>query len=159
MSLRSTRRRRRTRPRRCFVFLNFCVNAGADGDRRAAADDAVRAEHAEFHVADVHAAAFALAVAGRAAEQFGEHPIELAAFRDEVAVAAVRAGDLVVARQMHHHAGGDRLLADVEVQGAGDLAGFHQLAGFFFEDADADHAAVDIEQDFVVRLLGQNRLP
>ena len=90
-------------------LLEFLRERRADRDRRAAADDAVRAEHAEFHVADVHAAAFALAVAGRAAEQLGEHPIELAAFCDQVAVAAVRAGDLVVVRQMHHHAGWRRL--------------------------------------------------
>ena len=142
-----------------FVFLNFCVNAAPIGDRRTAADDAVRAEHAELHVADVHAAAFAFAVAGGAAEQFGEHAIELAAFRDEVTVTAVRAGDLVVVGQVHHHAGGDRFLTYIKVQGAGNLAGFHQLAGFFLEDADADHAAVNIEQNFVVRLLRQNRLP
>ncbi len=142
-----------------LVLRNFCGERRADRDRRTAADDAVRAEHAELHVGDVHAAALAFAVAGRAAEQLGEHAVELAALGDEVTVAAVRAGDLVVARQVHHHAGGDRLLPDIEVQGTRNLAGFHQLSGLFFEDADADHAAVDIEQDFVVRLFRQNRLP
>ncbi len=58
----------------------------------------------------VHAAAFALAIAGRAPVQLSEHPVELAAFRDEMTVPAVRAGDLVVARQMHHHAGRNGLL-------------------------------------------------
>jgi len=52
-----------------------------------------------------------------------------------------------------------RFLANVQVQCARNFSGFHQLARFFFEDADADHAAVNVEQDFIACLLRQNRLP
>ena len=96
-----------------FGLPELLRERGADRDRRTAADDAVCAEHAELHVADVHAAAFAFAVAGGAAVELREHAVELAAFGDQVAVAAMRAGDLIVVRQMHHHAGGDRFLTDV----------------------------------------------
>ena len=122
-----------------FVFLNFCVNAAPTAIGEAAADDAVGAEHAEFHVADVHAAALAFAVAGRAAEQLGEHAIELAAFRDEVAVPAVRAGDLVVGRQMGAHADRHGLGADVGVHETRHVAAAELAPHALLEPADTHH--------------------
>jgi hypothetical protein len=40
-----------------------------------------------------------------------------------VAVAAVRAGDAVAVAQVHHDAGADGLLAGIQVDEAGDVAG------------------------------------
>ena len=118
--------------------------SGADGDRCAGADDAVRAEHADVEVRDVHRAAAALAVAGRLAHQLGHHLVELAALGDEVAVAAVGRGDLVVIAQRGAHTGRDRLLADVEVEEAGKLGGLGEPARRFFEESDPHHAAVQV---------------
>jgi hypothetical protein len=100
----------------------------------------------QVQVGDVHRAALAPAVARRLAEELGVHVAEVAALGDEVAVAAVGAGDLVLGGEVRHHTRRHRLLADVEVEGAGDLARLHQLARLLLEDADAHHAPVQIEQ-------------
>jgi hypothetical protein len=147
------------RARHVRGLAELAGKGSADRDRRATAHDAVGAEHAEVHVRDVHAAALALAVAGRLAEQFGEHAVEGAALGDQMAVAAVRAGDPVLVRQMHHDAGCDGFLAHVQVQGARDLAVLHELAGGFLEQADAHHAPVHVEQGLVRNLYGQVGLP
>ena len=64
---------------------------GAGRDPGRAADDRVRAEVAVGVVGDVHRAALAAAVAGLLAEQLGEHPADVGALGQAVAVAAVRA--------------------------------------------------------------------
>ena len=93
-------------------------------------------------VVDVHRPALAAAVAGGLAHQLGHHPREVAALGDEVTVAAVGRGDVVVDAQRLAHADGHRLLADVEVEEARHLARLHQLAGGLLEEADAHHAAM-----------------
>jgi hypothetical protein len=98
----------------------------------------------------VHRAALALAVAGRLAEQFGVHLPEVPALGDEMAVAAMCARDLVLIGEVRHHAGGNGFLAHVEMECARDLALLHQLARLFLEDADADHAPVEIVQNLLV---------
>jgi hypothetical protein len=92
-------------------------------------------------------AALALAVAGRLAHQLGHHLVELPTLGDEVPVAAVRRGDLVVVGERGAHARGDRLLADIEMEEARQLGGLGQLTGRLLEQADADHAAVQVHQD------------
>ena len=106
---------------------------------------------------DVHAAALALAVAGRPAEQLRVHLPEVAAFGDEVAVSAVGPGDLVGVGEVDHDAGGDGLLPDIEVQRARDLRRLHELARFFLEDADANHPPVDVEQLVAIRGVALSR--
>jgi hypothetical protein len=120
----------------------------AHGVRDTATDDAVRAEHADAEVVDVHAAAAALAVAGGLAEQLGVHELQVRPLRDRVAVAAVRRGDDVVIAQRRHDAGGHCFLADVEVQEAGHPPAFHELARLLLEEPDTHHSAVQIEQHF-----------
>ena len=134
------------------VLLVLVGESGAHGDGRPAADNAVGAEHPDFQVGDMHAAALALAVAVNAPEQLREHPVELAALGDEVAVATMRAGDLVFVRQVRHDADGDRFFADIEVKSAGNETVFRHSARLVFEMADSHHAPMDVEQYFVGRL-------
>ena len=119
---------------------------GADGDGDAAGDDAVRAEHAELEVRDVHAAALAVAVAGRLAEQLRVHQPEVPSFGDDVAVPSMSRGDLVGVGEVDHDAGGDGLFPDIEVQRARDLPRLGEPARFLLEVADANHSSVQVEQ-------------
>ena len=91
------------------------------------ADDAVGAQDAQLRPGDVHGAALALAVAGGLAVQLGHHAAHLAALGDDVAVAAVGAGDVVVVVEGGAHADRHRLLAQVQVHEAGQLAGGEQV--------------------------------
>ncbi len=56
----------------------------------------------------------------------------------------VGGGDLVVVAQRGAHTGRDRLLADVEVEEAGQFGGFGEPAGCLFEESDPHHAAVQV---------------
>jgi len=134
------------------VALVLGGEGGAHGDGGAAGDDAVGAEDAEVEVGDVHRAALAVAVAGGAAVKLGEHAAHVAALGDAVAVAAVGAGDGVGRLQLGADAGGDRLLADIEVNGAGDLRLLGQAAGRLLELADLDHRPEHVEQQLGVEV-------
>src|ERR1700741_3757325 len=90
---------------------------------RAAADDSVGAEHALGQVSDVHGAALAVAAAGLAAVDLGHHLADVHAPGDAVAVPAVGAGDGVPVVEVAADADGRRLLARVQVDEPGDLAG------------------------------------
>jgi len=96
--------------------------SGADSDRDAARDDAVGAQHADIEIGDVHGAALATAGAGGAAEQLAHHRRGVGPFGDGVAVATMRAGDVVGALDVSADARRDPFLADREVERAGDLA-------------------------------------
>ena len=122
----------------------------AGRDRDAAADDAVRAEVALRGVGDVHRAAAASAVAGLAAEQLREHPAEVGALRDAVAVAAVGRGDPVVVAQVRADAGGDGLFAGVAVDRSPDLVLAEERRAPLLEAADRPHDAVQIERGGLV---------
>src|SRR6188474_366318 len=69
---------------------------GSGGDAGAAAHDRVRAKISRGRVGDVHRAALALAVARFLAEQLRKHQIRRRALCQAVAVAAMRARDVVV---------------------------------------------------------------
>ena len=114
----------------------------ADGQRRAAADDAVGAEHALGEVGDVHRAALALAEAVGAAVDLEHHALHVAALGDAVPVAAMRADDVVGVVEVLADADRDRFLARIEVREAGDLArgDFHVQP--LLEFADGLHLAV-----------------
>ncbi len=95
---------------------------GAAGVGDPGADDAVAAEDVEREVGDVHRAAEPLAVARSLAEHLGHHPVQVGAGRDQVAVRAVVADEVV---GLAHHAGGadgDRLLPDAAVRRPEDHA-------------------------------------
>src|SRR6266540_2461052 len=118
---------------------------GPAGQRRAAPDDAVGAEHAAGDVGDVHRAALALAGAVDPAEQLGHHRAELDALGDAVAVAAVGRGDEVPVFEVGADADGDRLLTGVEVDEPGDEPVGEQLRHPFLEGSDGHHPVVEPE--------------
>ena len=111
------------RDRDTALAFHLRRKAGAGDDRNAARDDAVGAEHADAEIGDVHGAALALAVAGLPPVQLGHHAVQVGALGDAVAVAAMRRDDPVAAIERRTDADGDRLLADVAVHDAVDLAG------------------------------------
>ena len=114
------------------------------GDALSSSDDAVGAEDALVPVGDVHRAALALAVAGVSAEELRHHEVEVAALGDDVAVAAVGAGDVVIIPQALAHRRGDRLLAQIQMGEAVDLALCEQPRGCRLESADAAHTEIDV---------------
>jgi hypothetical protein len=119
---------------------------GAGGDRDAGADHAVGAEHADAEIGDVHRAALALAGAARLAVELGHHGAGVGALGDGVAVAAMGRDEVVARREMGADAGGDRLLADREMDGAAHLAALLPGFGGLLEGADARHGPVMAEQ-------------
>ena len=141
----SRRRRRRSRPSTASVPCVFAVSAAPQASGNAAADDAVRAEHALLDVGDVHRAALALADAGLPAHQLGRHAGDVDALGDAVAVAAVGAGDEVRVAEVRAHADRDRLLTGVEVDEARDLTVGELPHGRLLEGADQHHPLVHVE--------------
>ena len=111
----------------------------ADGDRQAAADDAVGAEIALGRVGDMHRAAAPLAVAALAAEELGEHRLELGALGDAMAVAAMGRGDAIGVAERHAGADRRRLLPDRQMHRAVAQAADIRIFGRFLETADAMH--------------------
>ena len=110
------------------------------------ADDPVAAEDVEREVGDVHRAAEPLAVARPLPEHLGHHPAEVGPGRDQVAVRAVMADEVV---RLAHHAGGadgDRLLPDAAVRRAEDDALLEELRGAVLEAADQRHQPVLLEE-------------
>ncbi len=111
----------------------------AGRERDVPADDAVPAEEPERGVEEVHRAALAPAAARGLAEQLGHDGARADPARQRVAVLAVGAGDVVVRAQGREAADRDRLLPDVEVAEAADLAEAVGLAGLLLEVADEHH--------------------
>jgi hypothetical protein len=126
----------------------------ADGERRAAADDTVGAEHAAVEIGDVHRSAFAAAQPGLPREQLLHHQGRVAALGDAVAVPAMGAGDLILRPQMHADADRRRLLAGVEMDKA-RYAAFRELVlHAFLELADRRHVTIGFEQFLAAQLHG-----
>ena len=65
----------------------------ARGDRDAGGDDAVRAEHADGEIGDVHRSTLAAVEAGRAAEELAHRRGDVGTLGDRVAVAAMGGGE------------------------------------------------------------------
>src|SRR5215213_3444200 len=127
--------------------------ADAADHRRAAADDPVGAEHALVHVGDVHRAALAVAEPVTLAVDLGHHAVHVAALGDGVAVAAVGGGDVVVGPEVRADAGGDGLLARVQVDEAGDLPGGELLVETLLELPDRPHGAVPLQELLLAGLV------
>ena len=115
-------------------------------DRQVAAHDPVAAEVAARDVVEVHAAALAAADAGGLAAQLGHQRPRVGAARERVAVVAVGGDEVVVGPQQAHGADADRLLADVEVEEAADLALDVELRAALLEAADEQHLPVQRER-------------
>ena len=113
----------------------------AGGDAGAAADDRVRAQ-VPWRDRRCASNRPCPAVAGFLAEQFGEHAIGRRAFGEAVPVAAMRAGDVVVAAQRFANADSDGFLANIEMRQAGHQGTRVEIVDLLFEQADRDHLAV-----------------
>ena len=119
---------------------------GSGGDRGAATHDGVGAEISRGGIGNVHRSAFAAAVAGLFAEQFGKHAVWLGALGQAMTVAAMRAGDVVIRSQRFTNSHGDGLFAFVEVGETGHKRAQIEVVGVFLELADRIHAAVHAQQ-------------
>ena len=97
----------------------------------------------------MHFAAFAAAVAGHPAHHFRHHGFHPAAFGDDMAVAAVRAGDGVILAQgrADTHRGG--FLSIRQVRQAGHQALTINVKNGFLGGPDGQHLAIDLEQCLV----------
>ena len=89
----------------------------------------------------MHRAAAAAADPGGAAIDLRHQQLRIAVLGDEMAMAAMRAGDPVAGRQMGADADRDRLLPDIEMHRAGQVAGERRGAERFLHLADEDHLA------------------
>ena len=119
---------------------------GADERRQPAADDGVRAEVAALDVVEVHRAAVAVRAALDLPVELRHQRVRVRAARERVAVGAMgRAEDVAV---LHRRADADlgRLLADRDVQEAGQLAGAEPLLHLLLEAADEEHLAQEVAQ-------------
>ena len=112
---------------------------GARGESQMSADDAVAAVQAVLGVEQVHRAALALRDARALAEELGHDLARIGAEDERLGVIAIAAEDDVVVVQRAEDAGGDRLLADVDVEIPADLALTELALGGFLEAADEDH--------------------
>ena len=134
------------------ALLDGETDAGGDG--QAAADDAVGANDALAEISNVHGAALALAVARRAAKEFGEHIPDVAPLGNDVAVAAVGAGDVIRRLQCGARAHRHSLLSLGKVQETVQLAGLEELLGSVFETSNQSHAPVHRQELFARQVLG-----
>ena len=119
---------------------------GADRRRQAAADDGVGAEVAALDVVEVHRAAVARADALDLAVELRHQRVRMRAARERVPVGAVGRGEDVAVLHRLADADRDRLLADRDVQEAGQLAGAEALLDLLLEAADQQHLAEEVAQ-------------
>ena len=80
------------------------------------------------------------------AVDLGHHAVEVAAFGNAMAVAAMGGGDAVLLAKMQADADRGRFLARVEMRVAGDLAARHLGADAVLEHADGLHEPVGFDQ-------------
>ena len=118
-----------------------------------AADDRVRAEVAALDVVEVHRAAVAVRAALELPVQLGHERVRMRAARERVAVRAMGGAEDVAV--LHRRADADlgRLLADRDVQKAGQLAGAEPLLDLLLEAPDQQHLAEEVAEP----LVGQRR--
>jgi len=103
------------------------------------ADDRVAAQEVRRLVEEVHRAALTVAEPVAAPEQLGHDPTRVGALRQTVAVLAVRRDRVVVGAQHGRRADGHRLLADIQVEEAADLAERVALRSLLLEATDQHH--------------------
>ena len=109
------------------------------------ADDGVPAPKILVHIRHVHRAAFAFRDAGRFAEQLGHHLFGGDAAVDRHAMVAVGGDHPVLRLAQRDQAGADRLLADIQVQEAADLALLVELGSSLLHPADQHHLIIKIQ--------------
>jgi hypothetical protein len=102
----------------------------------------VHAEDAQTDIGDVERPAVPLAVAGGLVRDLGQHAAHVASLGNQVTVAAVRAGDVVVAPQGLADPYGNRFLADVQVRHAAEASGEEQVLDLRLPQTDLQHVCV-----------------
>ena len=122
---------------------------GADDRRQPAAHDRVRAEVALLEVVEMHRAAVAARAALRLAVELGHDGVRVRSLGDRVPVGAVRRGDHVLQPQRRADARGDGLLADADVQEAGELARPEALLDLLLEAPDQQHLPEELVEPLV----------
>ena len=113
-----------------------------DRDQDARAHDAVGAEHADIEIGNVHRAALAPAGAGLASEELGHHRRGRGSLGQRMAMSPMIAGDEVASAEIGADPGGNRFLADREMDRAFDLACLERGLCCLLEGADAAHGVV-----------------
>ena len=121
----------------------------ADREAKAAADNAVGAQHTHREVGNVHGAAAALAQAGLLAEDLSHHAVHIRALGHTVAVAAVSGLDHIVLPQSGAHTSGDGLLTDVQGHEAGNLTIQEVVLHALLKLADGAHGLIKVLRQFL----------
>ena len=129
---------------------------GADRDRQAGSDDAVRAENADRRSGDVHRPTPASAGARLLAHQLGQHPTRVESLGEHVTVPAMGRGDDVIGPGVEQRADGAGLLTDRRVHEAGDLPVLVEHGDALLHPADDGHPEVGVEQLHAVH-VGDSR--
>ena len=109
------------------------------GQRQMGAHDAVATQEVDALVEEMHRAALPLREPVDASEQLGHDPLGVRALGEAVAVLPVRRHRVVLGPCHRGGADGHRLLADIEMEKAADLAHGIHLGGFLFEPSDQLH--------------------
>ena len=112
------------------------------GHRRPGPDNAIGAKNPEVKVGDMHRAAASLVITALLAEQFRQHARRITALGQDMAMAAMGAGDHVVRPERRTNPDGHRLLAGIFVHGADDLARPRQIGRGLLEPAQQPHPAI-----------------
>ena len=84
--------------------------------------------------------------------ELGHHGVRVRAARERVPVRAVRRREHVVVLHRGADADRDRLLADRDVQEAGQVAGAEPLLHLLLEPADEEHGVEEVAQRVLVDL-------
>ena len=129
-------------------FQGFGGECGAGGNAHASRNDRVRSQIAGSGIGDVHRTAFSAAVSGFFSQQFGKHQFRRGAFGEAVAMAAMRAGDVVIGAQRFANSDRDRFFADVKVRQARHQRARVQFIYIFFKQTDRHHLAVHAQPLF-----------
>ena len=114
--------------------------AGAHADPDAAADDAGSRDEAEVGLAQVDGAAAPAEQSRGAAEDLRHGAAGVGAARQHVPVVAMGGGELVAPVERRHHGDAGRLLADIEMIVADELALTGKPQHGLLEAADEQHA-------------------
>src|SRR5580658_6701887 len=129
-------------------FQGFGGQRGAGGDTHASRNDRVRAQIAGRGIGDVHRTAFPAAVSSLFSQQFGKHQLRRGAFGEAVAMAAMRAGHVVVRAKRFANTDGNRFFADVKMRQARHQRACVQFIYVFFKQTDGHHLTVHAQPFF-----------
>lgn len=118
---------------------------GSTSDWNPPAYDTVGAEHSSRNISDVHAAAFAIAIAVRPSQNLRHHPTEIQAASNCVTVTAMRARKEITFPHGCARTHSDGFHANIEVSCPRDKSCFVITINFALKCSDAAHAAIPIK--------------